>query len=154
MDALQWNLERIRSDLSKRRPGPCTDVRGIDEDAIVPLTIDPREGSRCSSTRRIRRGGDTCPDEPPTVGTHLGPWVALLPAEALRPFPQARDEAAATKWMPTVGFDLGFVPHAKLDRIEPARDRHLVHYRLEREHSRTLTGRTHNRRCRYIKPRE
>src|SRR5712692_3691949 len=115
MHALQRGLERIRCDLGKHCPGSGTDVRGIDEHAVAPLAIDAHEGRRWSSTRRIRRGGDAGPREPPAVGTHPRSRVALLPAEALRTFPQARNEAAATEWMPAVGVDLGFVSHAQLD---------------------------------------
>jgi len=53
--------------------------------------------------------------------------VALLPAEAPRTLPQARNEASAAEWMPRFRVDLRFVPYAKLYRIEPTRDRHLVH---------------------------
>src|SRR6266446_6098735 len=127
MHALQRGLERVRCDLGEHRPGSSTDIGGIDEHIVMPLSIDAHECSRCSSTCRIRRGGDAGPDAPPALRTHPGSRVARLPAEALRTFPQTRDEATATEWMPTLGVDLGFVAHAKLDRIEPTRDRHLVH---------------------------
>src|SRR2546425_13266752 len=161
MHALQRDLERVGCDLGEHRPGSSTDVRGIDEHAVVPRFIagtrfiagnsfDAHEGRRCSSTCRIRRGGDARPDAPPAVGTHPGSRVALLPAEALRTFPQARNETATTEWMPAVGVDLGFVAYAKLDWIEPTRDRHLIHGRLKREHPWTLARGAHDRRCRHI----
>src|SRR5256885_4171634 len=111
MHIVQRNLKRIRSNLRQHCPGRGPNIRGIDEDIVVPLAVDAHECGRWSSTRRIRRGGYTGPGEPPSLGTHPRSWVALLPAEALRTFPQARYEAAATELMPAFGVDLGVVSH-------------------------------------------
>lgn len=41
---LQWRLERVRRDLGQRRPGAGADVRGGEEDAVVALRVNARDG--------------------------------------------------------------------------------------------------------------
>ena len=85
---------------------------------------------------------------------HPGQRSTLLPAEALCTFPQARDKAATAERMPGGGINFRLIQDAKLDRIESAGYRHLVHRRFQREHPGTLTGCTHDRGQRDIEPRQ
>src|SRR5947199_8977828 len=78
--------------------------------------------------------------------------IARLPAEAPRPFPQARNESAAAEGMPCLGVDLGFVPNTQLDGVQPARDGQLVHRRFQRVHAGTLSWRAHPRGRWHIEP--
>src|SRR5207237_10891191 len=123
-------------------------------DTIVSRRIDLHQRGPGILVDRTRRGGDTGPDEPGAITSHARLWVALDPAEALRPFPQACDESAATERTPALGIDRRFVAEAQLDRIEPAGDRQLVHRRLEREHAGALARRPQRAVDREVEPRQ
>src|SRR2546426_1286004 len=148
------HLEHVRRDLGERRPGSSPDVRGVDAHLVVSRLIHLHERGRWTLVARIRRGGNAGPDEPAPLSTRPGSRVTPLPAEALRPFPQACDQVAATEWMPGLGIDRRFVADAQLDRIEPTGDRQLVHRRLEREHPWALAWRAHPRVRWDVEPRE
>src|SRR5258708_10908280 len=145
LHALPRHRERICRDLGQGRPGAGPDVRGVDAHTKVSRRIDLRECGRWKLVDRIRRGGDTDPDEPGTIASRTWLWVALCPAETLRPLPQTGDESATTERMSALGIDRRFVADAQLDRIEPTGDRQLVHRRLQGEHAWALTRRAHPR---------
>ena len=102
---LHGHLQRIRRDLGQHGPGAVPDVYGVDAHPVVPRRIDLHERTRGQLDGRIGRGGHPGPDEPAASAPQARRRVARLPAEALRPFPQAGDQVAATEGTPALGVD-------------------------------------------------
>ncbi len=53
MHLLQWNVERVRGDLREDCPSPGSNIRGVDEHAVMSFAINTRDRGRCPATRGI-----------------------------------------------------------------------------------------------------
>ena len=82
-------------------------------------------------------------DQPASVTSPTGPRIAVGPAEPLGTCPQTLHEHPARPRRALLRVRGGLVADPQLDRVDPGRDRELVHRRLQRERARALPRRAH-----------
>src|SRR5256884_595855 len=114
----------------------------------APSASNPAAGTTPPNSSRSRVRSFCAPS------TIAHPQVALRHASAVAPFAQAGDEAATAEGPAGLGMDRGLVADARLDGMEAAGHRQLIHRRLEREHARALARRAHPRVRRQVEPRQ
>ena len=137
------HVERVGRDLRERRARARADVGRGDLDRVAAARLVPGPGGGGAPACRVGRRRHTAADQPAALATHAGRRIALGPAEPLRTLAQARDQVAAREALAALGIDVGIVADAQLDRIDPGRDRQLVHRRLECVHAGRLARRAH-----------
>ena len=133
---------------------PGADVRRVDRHGVVAVPVDARERLRRPPPRGIGRRGDARADEPAPL--RRGRGARSLPSQPKRRAPSRRH--AIRPRLLNGCFVSGSIAGSLRMRnsmgSSAARERHLVHRRLQRVHPRALAGRAKDRRRRHVEPRE
>ena len=131
-----------------RAPVPMSAAAIADDEPAVGLARG--RASPAGAARRVGRRGHAGADQPAAVAARAGRGSRSAQPKRSAPSRRQATRLRLLNGLPVSGSTLGLVADAQLDRVEPQRDRELVHRRLEREHARALAGRAHPRRRRHV----